>query len=257
MWANEVVVGLDGSASANAALQWAARYAKFSYTDVRVIHVSTCSIATSLAWSAGFPGMEDLLNPDPDTGQKLALGSMFEAVQPEPDWVLEHHEGCPGPILVSQSRDAQLLIIGNRHRNALSRLLTGSTSRYCLTNATCPVVAVPEREPWSGGGAGLKDLRWGRRRRRQLGNLGAPPPLGAIALSTATCIETPTAVARPAQRPRLILPGSPPRRARSAATGGRLVCLQRIRHGRPAHLGLAESSSRKVRGTQWANRRSG
>ncbi len=89
----------------------AARYAKFSYTDVRVIHVTTCAIGTSLAWSAGFPGVADLY-PDLDKGHKLALGSMFEAVQPDPDWVLEHHDGCPGPVLVSQSRDASSLSSG-------------------------------------------------------------------------------------------------------------------------------------------------
>jgi nucleotide-binding universal stress UspA family protein len=150
MLENEVVVGLDDSASAQAALQWAARYARFTYTDVRVIHVPTCSVGASIAWSAGVPGIEGLFSPEPDNVQQLAFQHMFEAIDPEPGWVLEYRDGCPGPVLVTQSQDAQLLIVGTRKRARLSRVLSGSTSHFCLTHAVCPVVAVHETEAKQG-----------------------------------------------------------------------------------------------------------
>jgi nucleotide-binding universal stress UspA family protein len=114
MLENEIVVGLDDSASAQAALQWAARYARFTYTDVRVIHVSTCSIGAALTLAAGFPGMEAFVPPEPGHLQELTIQQMFEAVHPEPDWVLEYRDGRPGQVLVSESHHAQLLIIGTR-----------------------------------------------------------------------------------------------------------------------------------------------
>lgn len=150
MLENEVVVGLDGSASAQAALQWAARYARFTYTDVRVIHVPTCSVGASLAWSAGVPGIEGFFSPEHANVQQLTVQHIFEAIHPEPGWVLEYRDGCPGPVLVTQSHDAQLLIVGTRKRACLARLLSGSTSQFCLTHATCPVVAIHEPETQRG-----------------------------------------------------------------------------------------------------------
>ena len=145
MLENEVVVGLDDSAAAQAALQWAARYARFTYTDVRVIHVPTCSVGASIAWSAGVPGIEGLLSPKPDNVQQLALQRMFEAILSRawlgvgvPRWRPRPSIGHP------ESGGAQLLIVGTRKRARLPRLLSGSTSHYCLTHATCPVVAIHE-----------------------------------------------------------------------------------------------------------------
>jgi nucleotide-binding universal stress UspA family protein len=159
MLENEIVVGLDDSTSAQAALQWAARYARFTYTDVRVIHVSTCSIGAALTLAAGFPGMEAFVPPEPGHLQELTIQQMFEAVHPEPDWVLEYRDGRPGQVLVSESHHAQLLIIGTRERAGLARLLSGSTSHFCLTHATCPVVAVHETEDTQGCRPAQKRLR--------------------------------------------------------------------------------------------------
>ena len=168
MLENEVVVGLDDSASAQAALQWAARYARFTYTDVRVIHIPTCSVGASIACSAGVPGIEGFLSPEPDNLQQLSLQRMFEAIHPEPGWVLEYRYGCPGPVLVSESHDAQLLIVGTRKRAGLARLLSGSTSHFCLTHAACPVLAIHETEAKQDHASVLN----GRRSRKRWGHAG-------------------------------------------------------------------------------------
>jgi nucleotide-binding universal stress UspA family protein len=175
MLENEIVVGLDDSAAAQAALQWAARYARFTYTDVRVIHVPTCSVGASIAWSAGVPGIEGLFSPEPDNVQQLPFQHMFEAIDPEPGWVLEYRDGCPGPVLVTQSQDAQLLIVGTRKRARLPRLLSGSTSHFCLTHATCPVVAIHETEAQRGYASVQNGLR-SRKRWRHVGSWTATSP---------------------------------------------------------------------------------
>jgi nucleotide-binding universal stress UspA family protein len=175
MLENEIVVGLDDSAAAQAALQWAARYARFTYTDVRVIHVSTCSVGASIAWSAGVPGVEGFFSPECDNVQQLALQRMFEAIHPEPGWVLEYRDGCPGSVLVTESQDAQLLIVGTRKRARLPRLLSGSTSHFCLTHATCPVVAIHETEAQRGYASVQNGLR-SRKRWRHAGSWTATSP---------------------------------------------------------------------------------
>lgn len=45
--------------------------------------------------------------------------------------------------LVAASRDAELVVVGTRHRSHAGRLLLGSTSRYCAEHAEAPVVVVP------------------------------------------------------------------------------------------------------------------
>jgi nucleotide-binding universal stress UspA family protein len=184
MLENEVIVGLDDSAAAQAALQWAARYARFTYTDLRVIHVPTCSVGASMAWSAGVPGIEGLLFPEPDNVQRLTFQRMFEAIDPEPGWVLEYRDGCPGPVLVNQSQDAQLLIIGTRKRARLSRFLSGSTSHFCLAHAACPVVAIHETEAQRG----RSSVRNGLPSRKGWGHAGkstaTSPDLGELLSAT-------------------------------------------------------------------------
>ena len=61
-------------------------------------------------------------------------------------WVLtgtESSGGTPGPVLVAESRDAQLLVIGTQEHTGLRRAVLGSVSHYCLSHARAPVVAIP------------------------------------------------------------------------------------------------------------------
>jgi hypothetical protein len=50
---NEVVVGLDDSPAGRAALWWAARYARFTFTDLRAIHVPPAGADASWVWTVG------------------------------------------------------------------------------------------------------------------------------------------------------------------------------------------------------------
>jgi nucleotide-binding universal stress UspA family protein len=68
---------------------------------------------------------------------------VFQEIGPRPDWSMEFLRGEPGPVLVRESKGAQLLVIGTREHVGLGRLLVGSISHYCLSHASCPVVAVP------------------------------------------------------------------------------------------------------------------
>ena len=68
---------------------------------------------------------------------------MFNKIDPRPDWPMEFLRDEPGPVLVRESKDTQLLVIGTGAHVGLGRLVVGSISHYCLSHASCPVVAVP------------------------------------------------------------------------------------------------------------------
>jgi hypothetical protein len=64
----------------------------------------------------------------------------------EPDWTHQFAQGHAGRIMVGESRDAKLLVLGARGHRGLERLLVGSVGHYCLSHAFCPVVWVPAPE---------------------------------------------------------------------------------------------------------------
>ena len=76
------------------------------------------------------------------------MTAVFDEINPRPDWLIQFARGDAGPVLVRQSRNASLLVIGTPEHVGLGRLIVGSVGHYCLSHATCPLVAVPAgREP--------------------------------------------------------------------------------------------------------------
>jgi|GEM_PF-174020 len=119
---NEIVVGLDDSPSSQLALQWAAQHAKSTDAVLRAVHVFSTEL-------------EDTY--------RQAVTAVFEAVSPRPNWVLDFLSGYSGEVLVRQSKDAQLLVVGTREHD---QRLVGSVCHYCISHAACPVVAVPSTD---------------------------------------------------------------------------------------------------------------
>ena len=139
---NEIVVGLDDSPSGKAALAWAAEQAKSLGAGLRAVHALDWPYGLS---PAGFPApvnFMDVSHKELQDSYRQWITSVFEAVSPRPDWILQFASGDTGQVLVEQSKNARLLVVGTREHVGLGRLLTGSVSHYCLSRAFCPVVAV-------------------------------------------------------------------------------------------------------------------
>jgi nucleotide-binding universal stress UspA family protein len=137
----EVVVGLDESDSARAALRWAADEATRSGSLLRAVH------ALSWPFGAEYVDPETAVRPvsfaEVDELYQSNIMRIFNSVKPRPDWVLEFAQGDAGPVLVQQTAHAAMLVVGTPYHVGLGRLIVGSVAHYCLSHALCPVVAVP------------------------------------------------------------------------------------------------------------------
>jgi nucleotide-binding universal stress UspA family protein len=137
---SEIVIGLDLSRSARAALDWAAEQARATGRTLRAVNV----ISASATYSMALGGVAVPIAPsEMDAPHRDAVAAIFDSVQPELGWQLKFFSGEAGPILVAESIGAALLVVGTKEHVGIGRLMAGSVSHYCLSHAQCPVVAVP------------------------------------------------------------------------------------------------------------------
>jgi nucleotide-binding universal stress UspA family protein len=139
---HHIVVGIDGSVSSIAALDWAVHQAEMTGYSLKVV--------TTWDWPAAY-GMAFAYVPSdysPSADAQKILDSALEKVRREhPGVTIESlvAEGHPAPILVEESRGADLLVVGSRGHGEFSGMLLGSVSEHCVTNAYCPVVVTRDR----------------------------------------------------------------------------------------------------------------
>jgi nucleotide-binding universal stress UspA family protein len=136
----EIVVGLDVSVPAQAALVWAATQARLTGQHLRAVS-AVFPWGNYLAAGGYIP--LPMPSQEVDDHQRDMIKKIYAAVQPDPSWKLDFITDDPGPALVAASRSAALLVIGTREHTGWGRLLNGSVSYYCLSHAHCPVLAVP------------------------------------------------------------------------------------------------------------------
>ena len=139
-----IVVGVDQSAGAKAALRFALDEARLRQATLRVVH----------AWQFGYVGATGLEGWLPAAGGDLkdfrdgaeaALEQTLKEVGVDTDGVtIERRieEGPTAAILVDESHGADLLVVGSRGHGGFAQLLLGSVSQQCAQHAACPVVIV-------------------------------------------------------------------------------------------------------------------
>jgi nucleotide-binding universal stress UspA family protein len=140
-----IVVGIDGSAASIEALRWAGRAA----------HADGAKIEAVTSWeypiSYGMSGAFGDWDPAADAQQVVddAIAAAFPGQQPDGIHTTIR-EGHPAEVLITASRDAEMLVVGSRGRGGFIGLLLGSVSAYCAEHAPCPVVVIrpnPGRRP--------------------------------------------------------------------------------------------------------------
>jgi nucleotide-binding universal stress UspA family protein len=142
--APHVVVGVDGSAASIGALKWAASYA--GATGATVTAVLSWHYPAAYGLPVGVtpkPVSDEVRAHMQDTMDK-ALTEVFGTTAPE-NVKTKLDYGHPAEVLVEESRQADLLVVGHRGHGAFTGMLVGSVSMHCVTNAACPVVVVRDR----------------------------------------------------------------------------------------------------------------
>jgi nucleotide-binding universal stress UspA family protein len=135
-----VVVGVDGSPESATAMAWAARYAKATGGTIRAV----------LAWhypaAIGSPVGVAPPQVSSEVGQSKQgeLDSAVDAALGDSGVHVERKTvyGHAAQVLIDESKDADLLVVGNRGYGAFAGMLLGSVSTHCVAHAACPVTVV-------------------------------------------------------------------------------------------------------------------
>jgi nucleotide-binding universal stress UspA family protein len=142
-----IVVGVDGSEGAQAALEFALEEARLRAAEVKA--VSAWRIPTVL-YNAGWVPVP----LDPAEYEKLAKSALEASLEAAGAGAsgLEvraiTREGHAADVLVDEARGAELLVVGSRGLGGFRGLLLGSVSQQCAQHAPCPVAIVPgAKEP--------------------------------------------------------------------------------------------------------------
>ncbi|HEY1322487.1 MAG TPA: universal stress protein [Streptosporangiaceae bacterium] len=131
--AHRVVVGVDGSPGAGAALAWAAEEARLRGAELVACTVLDQSESRNAADPAGARTPDSPLVESAGAYPVTAAG-----------------------VLVGHSADADLLVLGSRAHNPVAGVLLGSTTEHCARHAHCPVMIIHAAgDQRSGGGLRL------------------------------------------------------------------------------------------------------
>ncbi|MGZ4316294.1 MAG: universal stress protein [Gaiellaceae bacterium] len=141
-----IVVGVDGSSGARAALCWAIGEAQFRRIPVHAVYVhkhpwssDTASPYRQLVVGELRERLAEEARQNLDDEVHAALETAGDGVRV----VQQVVEGFPAEVLVRAATDADLLVVGSRGHGGFVGLLLGSVSQQCAQHASCPVVIVP------------------------------------------------------------------------------------------------------------------
>ena len=129
-----IVVGLDGSDTARAAAETAARLARAAGAR---LHLVTAVASISFEVLSG-PGGDEFLVDDAERSRTFLAG--VASGWPDLEVTVSVRQGKPGPVLVEEADrlGADLIVVGNRRVQGASRVL-GSVASDVTRHARCDV----------------------------------------------------------------------------------------------------------------------
>jgi nucleotide-binding universal stress UspA family protein len=138
--ARRIVVGVDDTDEAEAALRWAFDQAAATAASVEVVYAWERSELVPLK-------LPTIRVPD-DEYQVVAeqlLRDVLARLEPLPNIEVTTTtlEGRPDEVLVHQAEHAQLLVVGSPGVGRLAGLLSGSAPYALVRDMPCPLVIVP------------------------------------------------------------------------------------------------------------------
>jgi nucleotide-binding universal stress UspA family protein len=136
-----ILVGVDGSPSSRTALTWAAAEAAEHQSDLVVLNVWERAVLPPV----GNPSVpqSDLVDPSQLAAENL-VQVIKEVLGDDPPVLVQPRvkPGNPAEVLIDESADAALLVVGTRGRGGFTGLVLGSVSQHVAAYAKCPVTVV-------------------------------------------------------------------------------------------------------------------
>ncbi|SCL46489.1 Nucleotide-binding universal stress protein, UspA family [Micromonospora citrea] len=141
-----VVVGVDGSAAALDAVRVAAREAAQRQRPLRVVHAFIWPLIPNAPLDAvpGAPADAGLRNQ----AERYVAEAVAEAGKVAPDVAVTGAvvDGAATPVMLDESREAALMVLGHRGLGGFAGLLIGSVTVQVSAHALCPVLVVRGEE---------------------------------------------------------------------------------------------------------------
>jgi len=140
LYQRPVVVGVDGSEAALAALDWAVREAVDRDRRLRIIH--------AFIWPQfNHVSLGPLPSGPPSSGLRAAAQTIIDeavrrAATMAPGLLVEAmiHSGASGPVLLAEAENADLMVVGSRGLGGFASLLLGSVSSQLAAHSACSVI---------------------------------------------------------------------------------------------------------------------
>jgi nucleotide-binding universal stress UspA family protein len=138
-------VGVDGSACSQSAVRLAAFEAVERARPLRIVH--------AFIWPSLGVAVGPAVDGPSDTGmrafaERILAEAIVEAEKAAPGVhvTADLVAGAPAPVLLGESRNAVLLVIGDRGLGGFGSLLVGSIALHTTAHAACPVLVVRGQE---------------------------------------------------------------------------------------------------------------
>jgi nucleotide-binding universal stress UspA family protein len=135
-----IVVGVDGSESAEEALEFAAEEAALRGATLRI--VSAWDVPPVLTPGALYG--TDVIEAFPKESDVIVQKALARVAALYPKVVCQGKavEGSAVQVLLQEAEGATLLVVGSRGRGGFGSLLLGSVSQQIIHHSPCPVVVV-------------------------------------------------------------------------------------------------------------------
>lgn len=140
--AGRVVVGVDGSAGSQAALEWAAAEAHVRGVALEILHAWHPSPLLSWAMLPNASMFENV-RAESEAVARLAAQSASGTVA---DVVTTCIDGSPAQRLFEASEEASVVVVGCRGLGRVAGTALGSVSRQVVHHSSCPVAVIPTPE---------------------------------------------------------------------------------------------------------------
>ncbi|MDA8270761.1 MAG: universal stress protein [Actinomycetota bacterium] len=134
---NKIIVGVDGSPSSNAPLEWAAQEAEIRGSTLELIH----------AWNypnLGYEGYVAVLE-DFEKDASALLNEVVASVRknyPNLKLVSSPIQGPTAQTIMDRAKEADMVVVGSRGRGGFSALLLGSVGQQLVHHCPAPVVII-------------------------------------------------------------------------------------------------------------------